>query len=328
MTQATLNSQLKQLATRDGFGQGLVEVAQRNQDIVGLCADLTHSVRMAEFEKKFTSRFIQVGVAEQNLVGTAAGLALGGKIPFAASYAVFNPGRSWEQIRVSVCYSNLNVKLVGSHAGLVTGPDGATHQALEDIALTRVLPNMTVVVPCDFEEARKATHAIAHYRGPCYLRLSRVDTPQITSSESPFEIGKAEVFRHGDDVTIIACGIMVAQALVAAHQLNDEGISARVINLHTIKPIDTPMIIDAANQTGAIVTAEDHQVQAGMGSAVAEELVKNMNHEITRSTPVEMVGVNDTFGESGLASDLVAKYKLSSVDIADAARRAISRKSE
>lgn len=307
--------QPQKASIRDGFGQGLREAAQHNTQIVGLSADLTESIRMNLFATAFPERFIQVGVAEQNLVGLAAGLALGGKVAFAGSYAVFSPGRSWDQLRVSVCYSNLNVKIIGGHAGLTVGPDGATHQALEDIAITRVLPNLMVVVPCDQEEARKATHAIAEYVGPCYLRLSREKTLAITTEKTPFELGKAITLRQGNDVSIIACGVMVAEALLAAEQLAAQGIQARVINIHTIKPLDTQTILQAAQETRLLITAEEHQVAGGLGSAVAEVVSEHAG------APVIRVGVQDTFGESGTSEELMAAYGIHAERIVQVAIR-------
>jgi len=298
--------------TREGFGQAMMELAKENPNVVALCADLTTSLRLKKFEEKYPDRFIQVGVAEQNMVSVAAGLALGGKIPFAASYAVFNPGRTWDQIRVSICYSSLNVKLIGGHTGLSTGPDGATHQALEDLALVRVLPNMAVIVPCDNEEARKATHAIAQKQGPCYLRLGRTKVADVTNTKTNFKIGQANTVKEGSDVTIIACGIMVQKALVAAEQLAKENISVRVVNMHTIKPIDKKVIIKAANETKLIVTAEEHQITGGLGSAVAEIIVQETGTTINKATPVRMIGMQDCFGESGSAEELLEKYGLTS----------------
>lgn len=305
---------------REGFGLGLKKAAEANEAVVGLCADLTESIRMNIFAEAFPDRFIQVGVAEQNLVGVAAGLALAGKVAVAGSYAVFSPGRSWDQLRVSVCYSNLNVKIIGGHAGLTVGPDGATHQALEDIAITRVLPNITVVVPCDQLEAEKATQAIIAHSGPVYLRSSRDKSLNLTTPETPFEIGKALTLREGTELTIVACGIMVGLALQAADQLQEQGIAARVLNLHTIKPIDTAALIAAAQATGAVVTAEEHQIAGGMGSAVAEVLSQNA------PVPIEMVGMQDTFGESGPAAELLLKYHLSTNHIVEAAHKVLSRK--
>lgn len=307
-------------STRDGFGQGLVEAAQRDHRVVAVSADLSESTRLQPFMKAFPERFFEVGVAEQNMVGVAAGLALGGTLPFAASYAVFSPGRSWDQLRVSICYSNLNVKIIGSHTGLTVGPDGATHQALEDIAITRVLPNLTVVVPCDQEEARKATHALAMHHGPCYLRLSRDSSPHLTTTETPFKLGQAVKLAEGRDLTIIACGQLVHEALQAATLLGYEGISARVLNMHTIKPLDWRAIHTAAIETGAIVTAEEHQAAGGLGSAVAEVLVQ------TTPVPQEMVAMADSFGESGSPAELLAKYHLTKEQIVIQAKKVVARK--
>lgn len=320
LTDYQTNPQLGSI--RDGFGHGLVAAAEQNSQIVGLCADLTESTRMQFFKERFPERFIEVGVAEQNLVGVAAGLALGGKVPFAASYAEFSPGRSWEQIRVSVCYSNLNVKIVGGHAGLTVGPDGATHQCLEDIALMRVLPNMTVVVPCDEEEARKATLALAQFIGPSYLRSSREKSIKITTPATPFKIGEALTLKEGSDVTIIACGVMVAVALAAADSLAKQRIQAQVINLHTIKPLDTNAVIGAAQKTGAIVTVEEHQIAGGLGSAVAE--VVSAYHPV----PLIRVGMPDQFGESGEASALLEKYGLTTAVVEKATHQVLRLKKQ
>lgn len=297
-------------STREGFGAGLIAAAENDPRVIGLCADLTESLKMDAFAEKFPERFIQVGVAEQNLVGTAAGLALAGKIPFAASYAVFSPGRSWDQLRVSVCYSNLNVKIIGGHAGLTTGADGATHQALEDIAITRVLPNLVVVVPADKLQAYQATQAIAQHVGPVYLRLGREKVPNVIPAHWPFKIGKAQVLQTGRDVSIVACGLMVSQALEAAKILAKKSLSVRVINLHTIKPLDTETLLAAAKETKLIITAEEHQVYGGMGSAVAELLAERY------PVPVIKFGMNDSFGESGSAQDLLQKYGLTSQHLA------------
>ncbi len=319
MTEIKLQD-LKQGSIRDGFGEGLREAAASNPNVVGVCADLTESVRMNIFAEAFPDRYVEVGVAEQSLVGVAAGLALAGKIPVAASYAVFSPGRSWDQLRVSVCYSNLNVKLIGGHAGLSAGPDGGSHQALEDIAMTRVLPNLVVVAPCDQEEARKATHAIINHPGPAYLRSCRDKSANLTTSETPFVLGKANLLQSGSDITLIACGKMVYQALVAAQELQKAGLSVRVLNMHTIKPIDVSAIVAASQETGVIVTAEEHQMAGGLGSAVAEIL------STQAPAVLEMVAVNDTFGESGSADELLAKYHLLSSDIVAAAHRGLARK--
>ncbi len=308
-------------ATRSGFGEGLVEAAKKNKNIVGLCGDLTESTKMDAFAKAYPERFIECGVAEQNMAGVAAGLALTGKIPFMASYAAFSPGRNWGQIRVSVCYQNANVKIVGSHAGLSVGPDGATHQALEDIALTRVLPNMTVVVPCDKEQAKYATLALAAHKGPAYLRLTRSDTPVFTTLKTPFILGKIDTYRKGRDITLIAAGPILYEALYAAELLSQRyKIEARVLNCHTIKPLDAATLTRAARETGAIVIVEEHQIAGGLGSAVAEA--------VSESTPVPIkrVGVKDSFGESGKSEELMKKYKLTRGEIVQQALKAINMK--
>jgi transketolase len=292
--------------TRDGFGQGLLEAAKLDDQIVGLCADLTESVRMNFFAKEFPERFIQVGVAEQNLAGVAAGFALSGKIPFAASYACFHPANSWGVIRTSICYSNLNVKIIGGHTGLSTGEDGATHQSLEDIATMRVLPNMTVIVPADGEEARKATVAAAKHVGPVYLRTTKFESGRVTTEETPFDIGKAVFLRQGTDVSLIACGVMVARAMQAATELEREGVSAAVINMHTIKPIDNAAIESALQRSPFIVTLEDHQVAGGLGSAVAE-----VTSQLKTPSVLKIMGAEDTFGESGKGAEVLDYYGLS-----------------
>ncbi len=293
-------------STREGFGKALVELGEKNKNVVALCADLEESMHVADFHKKFSERFVEVGVAEQNMIGVAAGLALSGKIPFAASFAVFSPGRTWDQIRVSVAYSQANVKIVGGHSGITVGADGASHQALEDIGIMRVLPNMIVIVPCDYIEAQKATFAAALHKGPVYLRLGREKVPIITDIKSKFNIGKAEIFKEGKDITIIACGIMVNEALEAAKELEKEEISAEVINCHTIKPLDKKTIVASAKKTGKVITAEEHQINCGLGSAIAELLSEE--HPV----PIRMIGVKDTFGESGKPEELKKKYGLSS----------------
>ena len=302
---------------RDGFGKGLVELAEKNDKVVGMCADLTESTRMDAFASKFPDRFFEAGVSEQNMIGVAAGLALAGKIPFATSYAVFSPGRTWDQIRVSVCYTKSNVKIVGAHAGVTVGPDGATHQALEDIAIMRVLPNMTVIVPADALEAQKATLALGLFNGPAYLRLSREKSSVVTTSATPFKIGKALTMLEGKDVTIIACGLMVAVAIEAAQKLEDK-YQITVINMHTIKPLDTETVLHAAKKTGAIVTAEEHQIAGGLGSAVAEYLSESC------PTPVVRVGVNDRFGESGTPQELMDHYGLGVRDMIEAVEKAVN----
>ena len=311
---------IERVPTRDGFGKGLVEAGEKDDRIVVLCADLTESTRTHWFAEKFPERYVEIGVAEQNMATVASGLANYGKIPFIASYAAFSPGRNNEQIRTTASLSNLPVKIVGAHAGVSVGPDGATHQALEDIALMRVQPNMTVVVPADAEEAKKATLAIAELEGPAYIRLAREKTPVLTTKDSPFTIGSANLLREGDDVVIIACGILVHNALLAAKQLEEEGLSVAVLNNHTIKPMDVDSVVGVAKKTGAVVTLEEHQVMGGMGSAVCEILVKNS------PVPVEMLGVQDSFGESGDSNELVEKFGMGIDSIKDAVSKVLKRK--
>jgi transketolase len=299
----------EKFSTRDGFGAGLLELAKKNKNIVVLTANLAESTRVLEFKEKFPERFFDVGVAEQNLAGIAAGLALEGKIPFITSFAVFSPGRNWEQIRVSICYNQANVKIIGCHAGLVTGSDGATHQALEDIALMRVLPNMTVVVPADYYEAKKAVKAIADIKGPVYLRLTRPNFSNVTSEKAPFKIGQARVLKTGKDATLIACGEMVAESLRAAELLKKQGFEIEVINCHTIKPLDKKTILTSAKKTGYVITCEDHQIVGGLGGAVAELLSQKL------PTPLTIIGVNDKFGQSGSAEELLNAYGLNASNI-------------
>ncbi len=306
-------------STRDGFGKELLALG-KDRRVVALTADLGESTRVHWFAQKYPGRFVECGVAEQNMVGVSAGLALAGKIPFAASFAVFVPGRCWDHIRVQVAYNRANVKLCATHAGLATGEDGATHQALEDVALMRSLPHITVVVPCDAIEARKATRALAALKGPAYLRLGRAELPLVTAEKAPFRLGKAEVLRKGSDVSIVACGAMVHQALLAAQQLERQGIDAMVINNHTIKPLDMIALVDAAKTTGAVVTVEEHQVSGGLGSAVLEALAG------VALVPVELVGVQDSFGQSGTPAQLWEKFGLSVRDIVAAAKSAIAKK--
>lgn len=290
-------------ATREGFGEAILDLGKRKKNVVVLTADLGESMKVDEFERMFPDRFVQVGVAEQNLMGISAGLALSGKIPFAVSYAVFNPGRNWDQLRVSVCYTNANVKIIGGHTGITVGPDGATHQALEDIAMTRVLPNLMVVVPADYEQAKKATLAIASYKGPVYLRLTRPKTACFTTAITPFELGKAQVLRSGKGVTIFACGSLVYEALLAAEELKGE-VEVEVVNVHTIKPIDEEAIVRSARKTGKVITLEEHQINGGLGGAVAEILGEKQPTKMIR------MGMKDTFGESGNPGELLAKYGL------------------
>lgn len=306
--------------TRDGYGKGLVELGEKNKDVVVLSADLTESTRANWFKEKFPERFFTFGVAEQDMISTAAGFALSSKIPFCCSFGVFASGRAWEQVRTSVAYMNLNINIGGTHGGISVGPDGATHQALEEIALMRILPNMTVIVPCDSVEAKKATVAAAYAPGPVYLRLSREKLPLVTKEEDPFIIGKAELLKKGKDVTIIACGIMVYQALLADEFLSEKGIDASIINLHTIKPLDIDAIIKSASQTKTVVTCEEHLVAGGMGSAIAELLAT------TLPVPMEMVGMKDRFGESGEPWELMEKFHLMPQDIVAACEKAIKRK--
>jgi transketolase len=307
-------------ATRYGFGEGLVALGEKNPKVFVLGADTASSVTVNLFSDRFPDRFANVGVAEQNMIGMAAGLAVSGWIPYACTYGVFASGRPWEQIRTTVCYSNLNVKIGGSHTGVMVGPDGATHQALEDIAIMRCLPRMTVIVPCDMVETKKATIASADINGPVYIRFGRENIPIFTKEDTPFIVGKANVLRDGNDVAIIACGSMVYESLVAAETLERKGVRARVVNVHTVKPIDEETIAACARECGAIVTAEEHQVTGGFGSAVAEVLARRA------PVPVEMVGVADTFGESGNPCDLMAVFHLKDVDIVAAAEKVIKRK--
>jgi len=297
-------------ATRKGFGEGLVAAGQADPNIVALCADLTESVQVHLFKEAFPDRFFEIGIAEQNLVTVASGLAAMGKIPFAASYAAFNPGRNWEQIKTTVCLNNQPVKIIGSHAGLYTGPDGATHQMLEDIALTRVLPNMVVIVPVDNIEAKKATLAIAQDKRPAYLRLSRENTPIITTEKTPFEIGKAYVFSQGRDITICSTGPLTYQALAAADMLFKDGIDAEVIHVPTIKPLDAITILNSAKKTGAVITVEEAQINGGLGGAIAELLGEH------QPTIMRRMGMRDRFGESGQGPELIEHFGLDAKHIA------------
>jgi len=305
---------------RDGFGEGLLALCQERADVIVLDADVSKSTRTNWIDDRFPKQFFNMGISEQDMVGTASGLALGGMTPFVATYGVFLSGRAWDQIRTTVCYNNLPVKFGGAHAGISVGPDGATHQALEDIAIMRVLPNMTLLAPCDAEEVKKATIAAATWPGPVYIRFGREPVPVITDENSQFEIGKAVWLRTGGDVAIIACGAMVYQALLAADQLANENIQTTVINLHTIKPLDQESVVRAATACGCVVTAEEHQIAGGMGSAVAETLAAAC------PVPVEFVGIHDTFGESGQPDELMEKYGLSAEVIVSAAKRALHRK--
>ena len=307
--------------TRDGFGKGLVDAGEKDDRVVVLCADLAESTRSHWFKEKFPERYIELGVAEQNMATMAAGLANYGKIPFISSYAVFSPGRNNEQIRTTISLNNLPVKVCGAHAGVSVGPDGATHQALEDIALMRVQPRMTVIVPCDAIEARKATITAASLPGPVYLRFGREKSPVFTTEKTPFEIGKAILFREGKDVTIIGCGMLLYNALVAAEELSKEGIEATVINSHTVKPLDIETIVNSIKETKAVVTIEEHQIAGGLGSAVAETLSQYF------PAPQEFVGVHDRFGESGEPDELIEAFGMGVKDIKAAVLKVIKRKS-
>lgn len=322
MLNKTLNKKIferdvEQLPIRQGFGEGLLEAGKRDKNVVALCADLTESTKMDMFAKEFPERFVEMGVAEQNLAAVASGMAAMGKIPFIASYAMFSPGRNWEQIRTTICYNNVPVKIAGSHAGVSVGPDGGTHQAIEDIAIMRVIPRMTVLTPCDSIEAKKATLAAAKHNGPVYIRLAREKTPIITTEETPFTIGKAQEFYEANDapaIGIIACGALVHNALLAARLLGEEGIATSVLNLATIKPLDREGVIAFAKKHKAILTVEEHQAVGGMGSAIAELLAEEY------PLPMHFVAVRDQFGQSGTPDELIKHHGLDAISIATAAR--------
>jgi len=307
--------------TRDGYGKGLVALGEKDDRVVVLCADLAESTRSHWFKEKFPERYIELGVAEQNMATIAAGLANYGKIPFISSYAVFSPGRNNEQIRTTISLNNLPVKIAGAHAGISVGPDGATHQALEDIALMRVQPNMTVIVPCDDVETQKATIAsVDQCSGPVYIRFGREKSPVFTTEETPFEIGKAITLRIGKDITIVGCGMLLYNALVAAEELSKEGIEATVINSHTVKPLDITTILNSVKETNAVVTVEEHQVNGGLGSAVSEMLAQHF------PAPMEFIGVHDRFGESGEPDELIEHFRMGVKDIKAAVLRIMKRK--
>jgi len=312
--------ELKPTPTRDGFGEELVTLGKTNQNIVVTSGDLEDATRAEYFKKEFPDRFYNLGITEQDVVGTAAGLSTMGYVAFATSFAVFLTNRAYDMIRLDVCYNNLNVKVVCSHGGVTVGEDGASAQCLEDFAIMRVLPNMRVICPADYIEAKKATRVMVKTSGPFYMRTSRSPLPIITREDDHFTIGKANVLRDGKDATVIACGAMVSEALSAAEKLKHEGIDLKVVNMHTIKPIDVQMIIKSAKDTGAIITAEEHQLAGGLGSAVAEVLVLNY------PCPMEMVGVKDSFGESGSPAQLLAHYGLKDINIIEAVKKAVSRK--
>ena len=308
---------------RKGFGEGLLEAGRINKNIVGLCADLADSTFMSLFKKEFPERFVEIGVAEQNLASVASGMSAMGKVPFISSYAMFSPGRNWEQIRTTICYNDRPVIIVGSHAGVSVGPDGGTHQATEDIAITRVIPNITVISPCDSIEARKATIEASKIGKPVYIRLSREKSPIITTNESNFEIGKAELFfdtKGPADVLVVATGALLYRAVQVANMFEDQGLNVKVLNLHTIKPIDSKTIIEYAKEAGAVVTVEEHQIAGGMGSAVAEVLAREY------PVPIEFVGVKDLFGQSGKPDELISHYEMDEKAIRTAIQKVMKRK--
>jgi transketolase len=306
--------------TRSGFGAGLHELGKSNPNVVALCADLTGSLKMDAFQKDFPERFIQVGIAEANMIGLAAGLTIGGKIPFTGTFANFSTGRVYDQIRQSVAYSGKNVKICASHAGVTLGEDGATHQILEDLGLMKMLPGMTVINPCDYNQTKAATIAIAAHEGPVYLRFGRPAVPNFTPADQKFEIGKAVMLNEGTDVSIFATGHLVWKAIEAGYALAEKGINAEIINIHTIKPLDAEAVLKSARKTRCVVTAEEHQMNGGLGDSIAQLLALNL------PTPLEMVAVNDSFGESGTPDELMKKYHLDSPDIIAAVERVIKRK--
>jgi transketolase len=306
--------------TRSGFGAGLSELGKSNPNVVALCADLTGSLKMDAFQKEHPERFFQIGIAEANMMGIAAGLTIGGKIPFTGTFANFSTGRVYDQIRQSIAYSGKNVKICASHAGLTLGEDGATHQILEDLGLMKMLPGMVVINPCDYNQTKAATIAIADYEGPVYLRFGRPTIPNFTPADQKFEIGKAVMLNEGTDVTIIATGHLVWKAIEAGEALAAKGISAEIINIHTIKPLDTDAILKSVLKTGCVVTAEEHQMNGGLGDSVAQFLIRN------KPTPQEYVAVNDSFGESGTPDQLMTKYGLDTIDIINAAEKVMKRK--
>ncbi len=318
------DKKVEQVPIRKGFGEGLVIAGENDTRVVGLCADLTESTKMDAFRNKFPERFVEIGIAEQNLASVASGMSAMGKIPFISSYAMFSPGRNWEQIRTTICYNDRPVVIAGSHAGVSVGPDGGTHQAVEDIAITRVIPNMIVISPCDHIEAKKATIASAKLGKPVYIRLAREKTPVITTEETPFEVGKAQLY-YGEedekaDVGIIATGALVFRALKSAETLKKDGISVKVLNISTIKPIDSESVIKIAKTCGAVVTVEEHQIIGGLGSAVSEVLAQNI------PTPIEFIGVKDKFGQSGTQDELIEHYEMDEKAIINAVKKVAGRK--
>lgn len=316
---------IEQKPTRDGYGKGLVLAGEADPNVVALCADLTESTRTEEFAKKFPNRFFETGVAEQNMATIASGLGISGKIPFIASYATFSPGRNWEQIRTTIAYNDSNVKIAGHHAGVSVGPDGATHQALEDIALMRAMPNMTVIVPADAVEAKKATTAAAHLWGPVYLRFAREKSPVFTTEETPFIPGKIETLWYPEEkakpeAVIVGCGPLLYEALRAARALQESGVHVVVLNSHTVKPLDETALVQWAKKAGAVVTVEEHQVSGGLGGAVAETLARHC------PVPVEFIGMQNVFGESGSSKELLKRYGMDAKAIVSAVRKVIRRK--
>jgi len=320
LNKKVFDEDVEQQPTRNGYGDGVVEAGKKNKDVVVLCADLTESTRSEDFAKTFPERFIEVGVAEQNLATLAAGMGLAGKIPFFSSYATFSPGRNNEQIRTTIAINDVNCKIVGSHAGISVGADGATHQALEDMALMRAMPNVRVLYPCDAIEAKKATMAAAEIIGPVYIRLARAATPMMTTEKTPFTFGKAEIFWEGKDVTIVACGPLVFEALLAAKKLEEQGISVEVLNSPTVDPLDEKSILTSVKKTKAVVTVEEHQTAAGFGGAVAEMLGRNY------PAPMEFIGIKNRFGESGEPAELLDAFELSSPHIMKAVEKVLKRK--
>lgn len=322
LSKDVFKNDIEQVPTRNGYGEGLVGAGRKDERVVALCADLTESTRTEYFKKEFPDRFIEVGVAEQALATIAAGMANYGKIPFISSYAAFSPGRNWEQIRTTIALNNVPVKIAGAHAGISVGPDGATHQQLEDIAIMRAMPNMIVIAPCDSIEARKATYEAAFNGKPTYIRFAREKTPVFTTEKTPFKIGRAETFWQSKDpqVAIIGCGPLIYEALLAAKELEGSHIGTMVINSHTVDPTDEQAIIRAAKTCGAVVSVEEHQIKGGLGSAIAEVLTRNY------PVPMEYIGMPNSFGESGDPDELLEKYKMKSRDIIEACKKVVSRK--
>jgi len=308
----------EKLYARDAYGEALIELGEKDKNIVVLDADLAGSTRTARFGKKFPDRFFDLGVAEQNMMGVAAGLASCGKVPFVSTFAIFGAGRAWDQVRNTICYNKLNVRIVVTHAGITVGPDGSSHQAIGDIALMRAIPNMTIIVPCDAPEAKEAILASARYQGPVYVRLGRLKVATVAQKDG-FKIGRARLIREGKDISIIACGIMVKKAENAAKVLEKEGINARVVNMHTIRPLDKKAIIECAKKTKAIVTCEEHLLSGGLGSCVAQILAENI------PTPMAMIGIRDRFGQSGAPDELIKEYHLDVDDIVQECRRLLSK---